>query len=728
MDNRTKERKPSDKGRVKMKPPDGLKAMPKELAVGAIQDGTQRIMSQLRDAGQREERSDYGGERIESAATDGARLAARSVEAFLKSGAAALSRSKGEEPPPDDLPFDETAPQETAPGTEAASVAEELPAPEYPPLPEHAENPAFPEHPVSPEAAGTEPAFVSAQPPSAGQPPLPEHSDFPETVTPTETPVAEESQAESRSKRRSRRDEEPVQTEQSEESWRPAYQDATPTASVRPVTVIVKKSGGAAREDPGRVPRGRGGGALRARNADRTVKTLAGDDAPPLLKGHGAKEAAALPPAGQPAAAEYGRRKLIQERGREVAAKRTDISLLGGNVSAEQLQLPASGAKYSAPQMPEPPVTRTGEGSPNLRDAFPEQAGVGDSRVTVRTKETPPLAGQPNADKELVKERQPLPSAPRSGSASTGGSASSVVPNGVASEIESEAKAPQTGRVGVKTREASGYPTASSGADTATKTAVQGKQKAVRERAEQVAERQNAASVRQGSVSVSPETSVPPPKQSAVPVKTKAAYAKNETPSAEPESQSAAQGKDKLVRERMNTGIGERNPAASADTPTPISERNVTVKIKEAPFSQEPTSQNGVAPGQRKAVRERANQVAERQGDTKIRERNPAASADTSLPISERSVTVKTKATGVPRDATPPIGVTQGQRKAVRERAEQVTGQRIDTVAAERNSAASADTPTPISERNVTDKLFKPRNPEFTRVSRLFCYHPVIIV
>ena len=126
MDNRMKERKPPDKGRVKMKPPDGLKAMPNELAVGAIQDGTQRIMSQLRDAGQRDERSDYGGERIESAATDGARLAARSVEAFLKSGAAALSYKREPEPPPDDLPFDESPPQEMAQGTEAASVAEEL--------------------------------------------------------------------------------------------------------------------------------------------------------------------------------------------------------------------------------------------------------------------------------------------------------------------------------------------------------------------------------------------------------------------------------------------------------------------------------------------------------------------------------------------------------------------------------------------------------------------------
>ncbi len=97
MDNRTKERKPPDKGRVKMKPPDGLKAMPKEIALGALQDGTQKIAPRLRDAGQRDERSDYGGERIEAAAADGARLAARSVEAFLKSGAAALSRNSHSE-------------------------------------------------------------------------------------------------------------------------------------------------------------------------------------------------------------------------------------------------------------------------------------------------------------------------------------------------------------------------------------------------------------------------------------------------------------------------------------------------------------------------------------------------------------------------------------------------------------------------------------------------------
>ena len=209
MDNRTKRRKPPDRGRIKTKPPDGLKAMPKEIALGALQDGTQKIASRLRDAGQRDERSDYGGKRIESAAADGARLAVRSAEAFLKSGAAALSRNKGEEPPPDDLHFDESAPQETASGTEAAPVAEELPATEYPPLPEHAENPALPEYSEpepTPELSSAERAALTEHPASL------------EAVSQTETPVTEEPQTERASKRRSRRDEELVQTEQSEES------------------------------------------------------------------------------------------------------------------------------------------------------------------------------------------------------------------------------------------------------------------------------------------------------------------------------------------------------------------------------------------------------------------------------------------------------------------------------------------------------------------------------
>ena len=696
MDNRTKERKPPDKGRVKTKPPDGLKAMPKELALGALQDGTQRLASQLRDAGQREERSDYGGERIEAAATDGARLAARSVEAFLKSGAAALSRNKGEEPPPDDLPFDETALRETAPGTDAAPVAEELPATEYPPLPEHAENPTLPEHSISPETPGLEPSPIAE-----GLPATETQASFPET----DAPVPEESQTERPSKRRSRRDEEPVQTEQSEESWRPAYQDATPTASVRPVTVIVKKSGGAAREDPGRVPRGREGVALRARNAGRTVKTLAGDDAPPLLKGHSAREAVALPPpAGHPAAAEYGRRKLIQERGRELTAKRTDAPLLEDNASTEPLQLPASGTEYQAPQMPESPVTRTETPGAHLSDALPEQAGVGDSRVTVRTKETPPLAKPPNADREFVKERETLLSAPRSGSASTGGSASSAAPNGgVTSETESAPKAPQTGRVGVKTREASGYRAASSSTDTAQKAAAQGKEKAIKERAERIAERRiETISVKRESVSVPPETPVPPPEQSAVSLKPGAMYATRETPSTD--TQSAAQGKEKLIRERtaqvagrrIETATSGQTPADSGKTSSPGSEQDaVPVKIKET-YAQKviPSGPQTDAQGKQKLVRERAERITQRRIENVTTGQSSAASADMSV-AEQPAIPVKTKETSARRESSLPESqnAAQGKGKLVKERTEQVAQRRAETASAgERHAAVGSNT------------------------------------
>ena len=722
MDNRAKERKPPDKGRVKIKPPDGLKAMPKELAVSAFQDGTQRIASHLRDAGQREERSDYGGERIESAAADGARLAARSVEAFLKSGAAALSRNKGQKPPPDDLPFKEAAPQET----EAVSVVEELPSPERPALPEHAESPALPECPMSPETPGLEAPSVAEGLPSAERAALPEHPASPETVAQTETPVTEEPSEEPEeraSKRRSRREEESASTGRTEEEWRPAYKDVEPNSAPKPVAVIVRRPGGAV-EEPGRNPGGRG--VPLARNPDRAVKTLAGNDAPPLLKGQGVRENAALPPpAGQPAAAEYGRRKLIQERGRELAAKQSDVPLLEANASNEPLPLPVSGAEYQRPQMPEPPVTWTEKLSPNLSGAIPERIDIGDSHIAVKRKESPPLAGQRNADRELVKERELLPSAPRSGSASASGNASSVTPNGVVSETESAPNAPQTGRVSVKTREASGYRAASSGSDAAPTAAVQGKQKAVRERAERISERRTGAiSAKQESVSANPETSVQPSEQSAVPVKIKSAYAQNETPSAEPEARSAAQGKNKLVRERMeqvaerriDTAAG-RESAASANTSAPISEQDaVPVKTKETGVPQEATSTNSAAQGKQKLVRERMEQTAEWRVDAAAG-RESAASADTSAPISKReAVPVKTKEPGIPQEATSPNGAAQGKRKLIRERTEQVAGRRIDAGAEEspaikvKTSAVMPEKPVPVRTKDMESGAAKPQN------------------
>ena len=699
MDNRVKNRKPPDKGRVKMKPLDGLKAMPKELAVGAIQDGTQRLASQLRNAGEREERSDYGGERIEAAAADGARLAARSVEAFLKSGAGALKRNRGEEPPPDDSPLDELSPQEMTPETDAASVAEELPPAEHPTFPEHAENSALPEHPASPENPQTESVFTSEQFPQTERPPLPEHPVPLEGNAQTEIPVAEETvsetSAERASKRRSRHEEESASTERTEEEWRPAYKDVDPNSAPKPVAVIVRRPGGAA-EESGRNPGGRG--VPLARNPDRAVKTLAGNDAPPLLNGQGVRETAALlPPAGQSAAVEYGRRKLIRERGRELAAKQSDVPLLEANAPTEPLPLPESGVEYQFPQMSESPVTRTGKPNPSLRDALPEPTAANDSGVTLKPKETPLFDGQANADRELVKERESLPSAPHSGSASTGGSGSGMTPNGATSETEYAPNAPQTGRVSVKTREASGYRAASSGSDAAPTAAVQGKQKAVRDRAERISERRTGAiSAKQESVSVNSEMSVTPSEQSAVPVKMKSAYAQNETPSAD--TPSAVQGKEKLIRERTEQVAGRRSdtvsagqtPADSGKTPPPIPEQDaVPVKTKET-YTQKVMSAEtpSAAQGKQKLVRERMERVAERRVDAAAG-RKSAASANTSAPISNRdAVTVKTKETGVPQEATSPNDAAQGKRKLIRERAEQITEHPIDAASAGEESAA----------------------------------------
>ena len=725
MDNRAKERKPPDKGRVKMKPPDGLKAMPKELAVGALQDGTQRIASQLRDAGQREERSDYGGERIESAAADGARLAARSVEAFLKSGAAALSRNKGQEPPPDDLPFNEVAPQET----EATPVAEESPATEYPTLPEHAESPALPEHPMSPEMSGLEAPPVAEGLPAKERAALPEHPASPETVTQTDAPFTEEPSAEPEeraSKRRPRHEEESASTERTEEEWRPAYKDVEPDAAPKPVTVIVRKPGGAT-ENPGYNQGWRD--LTSARKPDRAVKTLADKGAPPLLKGQGVRETAALPPpAGQPAAAEYGRRKLIRERGQELAAKRADVPLFESNASAEALPLPESGVEYQFPQMSESPVTRTGKPSPSLRDALPEPTAANDSGVTLKTKETPLFDGQANADRELVKERESLPSAPHSGSASTGGSGSGMTPNGATSETEYAPNAPQTGRVGVKTREASGYWAASSGADTAPTAAAQGKQQAVRETAERVAERRtDAISVKQERVSLPPETPVPPPEQSDIPVKMKETYATQETPSAD--TPSAVQGKEKLIRERTGQVAGRRietasagqTPADSGKTPSPVPEQEtVSVKTKEA-YAQKatPAETQSAAQGKQKFVRERIGQVAERGADVAAGQK-PAASADTSASVSKReTVPVKTKETYAQKE--PPSAdtpsVAQGKGKLARERTEQVAERRIGTGAGKESAAVKVKTSSVTPKQSAvpvrtkeTESLAKPQN------------------
>lgn len=61
-----------------------VKTAPKELVRRGLEDGTERLRGQLRDAAQRGQTDDYGGDRIEDTAAGGARRAERGVESLLK--------------------------------------------------------------------------------------------------------------------------------------------------------------------------------------------------------------------------------------------------------------------------------------------------------------------------------------------------------------------------------------------------------------------------------------------------------------------------------------------------------------------------------------------------------------------------------------------------------------------------------------------------------------------
>jgi hypothetical protein len=56
---------------VKDKLKEKVKAVPKELAHRGLDDGTERLRSQLQETAQRGQANDYGGDRIEDAAARG---------------------------------------------------------------------------------------------------------------------------------------------------------------------------------------------------------------------------------------------------------------------------------------------------------------------------------------------------------------------------------------------------------------------------------------------------------------------------------------------------------------------------------------------------------------------------------------------------------------------------------------------------------------------------------
>ena len=94
--------------------------MPKELVRRGLDDGTERLQGQFREAAQRGQASDYGGDRIEDTAVRGAYQARRGVEALLKKKKSAQSRKEDGEPrtaadpPTQQIPADPPSPE--APG------------------------------------------------------------------------------------------------------------------------------------------------------------------------------------------------------------------------------------------------------------------------------------------------------------------------------------------------------------------------------------------------------------------------------------------------------------------------------------------------------------------------------------------------------------------------------------------------------------------------------------
>ena len=87
---------------------------PKQLLRRGLDDGTERLRGQFREASQRGQRDDYGGDQIEDAAWDGTRRAEREAENLLKK--MRFSRGRAAKPVPDaDFPETERPPDMPAP-------------------------------------------------------------------------------------------------------------------------------------------------------------------------------------------------------------------------------------------------------------------------------------------------------------------------------------------------------------------------------------------------------------------------------------------------------------------------------------------------------------------------------------------------------------------------------------------------------------------------------------
>ena len=136
--------KVKEKKRIRKRRKAKVRSAPAPLVQGAADSVKMRVLTDLRDSGEGERRSDYGGDQIEDAALYAGQTAARGAETFIRSRIAglALKRPEAGEPPLYDLPFDlRVSPEPPVPA--------ELPSSAVPPVAELP--PATPKAAVLPE-------------------------------------------------------------------------------------------------------------------------------------------------------------------------------------------------------------------------------------------------------------------------------------------------------------------------------------------------------------------------------------------------------------------------------------------------------------------------------------------------------------------------------------------------------------------------------------------------
>ena len=351
---KVKEKKPEDRnpfGGVKLS--DTAKNAQKELVRNALDDGTMRIASQIRDTVQRDQQDEYGGSQIESAALDASGMTVRGVETFVRSRVEALfhhGNSETDEEAPEDRP--EQKPDHEEVWDSSAEPLQEEPTKEPPQVAAEEQRQTTSEEPwqVTPEEPPQKSAQTTVETPLSGRESVPETAgttleqsaqpgqfaqpeQFPQPdprqmESPTEPPISQEPPSaetpveipdKPERRRKSHTEPEPV-PEKTEETWKRAYQDAKADqkhGSGR--KAAGKENADEAGEHLDNRPKVRLRGNGEARKPDRN--NLKGRNGKPADQQPEVREKKKKSTEQTGNAADMGRQKLIREKARAVGNK-----------------------------------------------------------------------------------------------------------------------------------------------------------------------------------------------------------------------------------------------------------------------------------------------------------------------------------------------------------------------------------------------------------------------